>query len=49
MVGDFNVLISKAKNFSGYFEVSEDELHELLMELRDAKKRGIPLETLLRR
>lgn len=32
-----DVLKSKEKNFSGYFQVSEDELRDLLGELEDAK------------
>ena len=49
MVEGSDVLKSKEENFSGYFQVSEDELRELLRELEDTRRHGIPLDVLLRR
>ncbi|WP_456395136.1 hypothetical protein [Thermococcus sp.] len=44
---ELRILNSKIDNFAGYFEVSEDELQELISELEDAKKNGVRLEEIL--
>ncbi len=44
---ELRILNSKIDNFSGYFEVDEEELHELLEELEDTKRNGVRLEEIL--
>ncbi|WP_232473280.1 hypothetical protein [Thermococcus thioreducens] len=44
---ELRILNSKIDNFAGYFEVSEEELQELISELEDAKKNGVRLEEIL--
>ena len=44
---ELRILNSKIDNFSGYFEVSEEELRELLKELDETKKNGVRLEEIL--
>jgi len=44
---ELRILNSKIDNFAGYFDVSEEELEELMNELEDAKKNGVRLEEIL--
>ncbi len=44
---ELRILNSKIDNFAGYFEVDEEELHELLNELEDTKRNGVRLEEIL--
>ena len=44
---ELRILNSKIDNFTGYFEVSREELQELISELEDAKKNGVRLEEIL--
>jgi len=44
---ELRILNSKIDNFAGYFEVSKEELHELMSELEDARKNGVKLEEIL--
>ncbi len=44
---ELRILNSKIDNFTGYFEVSREELQELINELEDAKKNGVRLEEIL--
>jgi len=43
MVEDSEIRKSKEKNFSGCFQVSEDELRELLKGLEETKNEELPL------
>jgi len=44
---ELRVLNSKIDNFAGYFEADEDEIKELMEELKDAKRNGVKLEEVL--
>ena len=44
---ELRVLNSKIDNFAGYFEADENEIKELMEELKDAKRNGVRLEEVL--
>ncbi|WP_297067514.1 hypothetical protein [Thermococcus sp.] len=44
---ELRILNSKIDNFAGYFEMDEEELHELLDELEETKRSGVRLEEIL--
>jgi len=44
---ELKILNSKIDNFTGYFDLNEEEIEELYRELEDAKKHGKRLEDVL--
>ncbi|BAD85155.1 hypothetical protein, conserved [Thermococcus kodakarensis KOD1] len=44
---ELKILNSKIDNFTGYFDLDEEEIEELYRELEDAKKHGKRLEDVL--
>ncbi|EEB73152.1 hypothetical protein [Thermococcus sp. AM4] len=44
---ELRALNSKIDNFAGYFEADEDEIKELMEELKGARRNGVKLEEVL--